>query len=66
MQQVTHVIDSFLIRVELTERGQLIYLHNLKTQEQLEFDSWSLVCRHLHIHTSLLTQDIKKASVTPA
>lgn len=54
MQQKSRVTNSFIIRVEDTTRGQVIYLQNLKTQEQLEFDSWSQLCRHLQLTTSHL------------
>ena len=51
--QKRRLTNSFIIRVENTERGQKILLQNLKTSERLEFESWLELCRHLHIRTNL-------------
>ena len=62
MQKVPRVTDSFIVRVEDTTRGQIIYLHDLKTQKKIEFDSWSQLCRYLQIQTSLKPPDIQKSA----
>ena len=48
--RITH---SFIIRVEVAERGKRIVVQDLKSKERLEFDSWEALSRHLHIRTSL-------------
>jgi len=54
--------DSFIIRVLNTDRGQRLVLHNLKTSQTTEFDSWPKLCRHARIDSNLkgLKQVISK------
>lgn len=50
--RVTH---SFVVRVVRSERGRLLTVQDLRTGEQLEFDSWFALARHFHIETALIT-----------